>query len=125
MRLYGLISYAHACSGQCVAFSFGKWCFGPSCSSYLKYLGFLGDFMYLNSSVPFSAVVHPLSQYVLMFARRVVLTVLYVAFVGGCDCSDPFFDSLSTTLKLIQSNPMSGIERHRFQVFSSEHNFTL
>ena len=42
MRWYELLSYVNACSGQCVASSFGKWCSGPSCSSYLRYLFFLG-----------------------------------------------------------------------------------
>ena len=57
-----------------------------------------GTGMCLNNYLPVSAFVQPLSHSSLMFARSIVLTVSYVAFVCGCACSDPFFASLSALL---------------------------
>merc|ERR1719483_948754 len=52
-----------------------------------------------------------------MFARSIVLTVSYVAFVCGCACSDPFFASLSA-LSFPGVSECPGI--HCMKIFTSQ-----
>ena len=81
-----------------------------------------GTGMCLKSSLPVSACVHPLSHSSLMFARSIVFTVWYVAFVCGCGCSDPFFASLSA-LSFPGVSECPGI--HCMKIFTSQVSISL